>query len=126
MNLNLALLAVFDTVARDGSVTRAAEALMVTQPAVSRQLRSLEEQIGAKLFERAGRGIRLTADGEVLADYTRRIIALIDEAQSQMSELRGLRRGRLAIGAGTNISVHLLPEAIVRFRQRFPGIALHL
>jgi DNA-binding transcriptional LysR family regulator len=126
MPLDLSLLSVFDAVARHGNVTRAAEALSVTQPAVSKQLKALQRQVGAKLFDRAGRGVRLSADGEVLADYARRIMALADEAESQMNELRGLRRGQLSIGAGSTVSVYLLPEAIVRFRQRFPGVSLHL
>jgi DNA-binding transcriptional LysR family regulator len=82
--------------------------------------------VGARLIERAGRGIRLTAQGRTLADYSRRILELALDAETALADEQHLRRGRLAIGAGPTLSTYLLPDALVRFRQRFPGITLHL
>lgn len=119
-------LAAFDAVIRTGGVTRAAELLGVTQPSISRQLQELQRSFGTKLVERWGRGIRPTRAGELLGDYTKRIFALVSEAERAVHDLQQLRRGRLAVGAGTTLGVYLLPEALVRFRQRFPGISLEM
>jgi DNA-binding transcriptional LysR family regulator len=126
MDLDLQSLELFDAVGRLRNVTRAAESLMVSQPAVSKRLKALERRLEVTLLERSGRGIRLTSEGELLAGFTRRIFSLVGEALTQLGDLQQLRRGRLAIGAGTTVAVYLMPEAIVRFRQRFPGITLHL
>jgi DNA-binding transcriptional LysR family regulator len=124
--MNLSHLAVFHAVATEGSVSRAAERLMVSQPAVSKQLRDFERSLGTPLFDRLPKGVRPTAAGELLAGYARRIFALEAEAGQALAELRGLRRGRLSVGASTTIGVYLLPEVFVRFRQAYPGIAMHL
>src|SRR3954451_4576553 len=127
MSINLAHLAVFHAIACEGSVSRAAERLMVSQPAVSKQLRQLERSLGGgRLFDRLPKGVRPTAAGELLAGYARRIFALQAEAEQALAELRGLGRGRLSVGASTTIGVYLLPEVFVRFRQAYPGIAMHL
>jgi DNA-binding transcriptional LysR family regulator len=124
MSLRLEHLRLFHAVAEKKSVTRAAEMLAISQPAVSKQLKLLEKGAGVRLIERSGRGISLTREGEVLADYVRRIFSLVTEAESALADLQGLRNGHVAIGAGTTVGVYALPEAIVRFRQRFPAIAL--
>jgi DNA-binding transcriptional LysR family regulator len=72
------------------------------------------------------KGVRLTQAGELLAGYARRIFALREEAEAALEELRGVRRGSLTVAATTTIGVYLLPELFVKFRQAFPGIALHL
>ena len=77
------------------SISRAGERLMVSQPAVSKQLRLLERALGTKLVDRESKGVRLTAAGEVLSGYARRIFALAEDAEQAMAELQGLRRGRL-------------------------------
>jgi DNA-binding transcriptional LysR family regulator len=126
MALNFTQLAAFHAVAEAGSVSRAAVALGVSQPAVSKQVKLLERTVGAELFERTVRGVRLTAAGEVLADYARRIYGLAREAEQAMDDLQSLRRGRLVIGASPTVGTYLLPELLVRFRQRFPGVHLAL
>lgn len=126
MPLNLNHLAVFQAVAEAGSVSVGAEKLLVSQPAVSKQIKELERAIQTQLFERHARGVRLTDAGTVLADYARRIFGLAAEAEQALNDLSALRRGTLAIGAGTTVGVYLLPRALVHFRRRFPGIQLHL
>src|SRR3954454_469265 len=110
MAYELAHLAVFHAIAGEGGITRAAEKLGISQPAVSKQLKSLERSLGLRLVERQGRGIQLTAQGTLLSEYARRIFNLVDEAEASMNDLNRLRRGRLGIGAGTTIGVYVLPD----------------
>jgi DNA-binding transcriptional LysR family regulator len=124
--MNLGHLAVFHAVATQGNVSRAAERLMVSQPAISKQVRQLERALGAALFERLPRGMRLTRAGELLAGYAARLFALEAEAERAIAELQGLRRGRLVVGASNTIGMYLLPDVFVRFRRRFPGVELQL
>src|SRR5438093_270946 len=124
--MNFGHLAVFHAVAREGNVSRAAERLLISQPAVSKQLKELERSFGTFLFDRLPQGMRLTAAGQTLASYANRIFALEAETQQAMDELRGLRRGRLSVGASTTIGVYLLPEVFVRFHRAYPGIQLRL
>ncbi|MGB7158637.1 MAG: LysR substrate-binding domain-containing protein [Tepidisphaeraceae bacterium] len=122
MSLNLSHLAVFHAVADAGSVSRGAERLLVSQPAVSKQVKQLERAMNVALFERRPRGVVLTRPGEVLADYARRIFELADEAESAVGDVGALRRGTLRIGASPTIGTYLLPNVLVHFRRRFPGI----
>jgi DNA-binding transcriptional LysR family regulator len=124
--MNLNHLAIFHAVAEAENLTRAAERLMISQPAVSKQLKEFERAMGTPLFDRLPRGVRLTEAGTVLAGYARRLFALAEEAELAIGELRGLRRGRLRVGASTTIGVYLLPEVFVRFRRAHPGVQLQL
>jgi|SRR5665213_783721 len=126
MSMNLGHLAVFHAVAEAKSVSGGAESLLISQPAVSKQVRLLEQSLGTTLFERTPRGVILTEAGAVLAGYARRIFSLEAEAVRALDEIRGLKRGRLAIGASTTIGVYLLPEIFVRFRQQYPEIEASL
>lgn len=126
MALNLHHLALFQAVAEEQSVSRASERLMVSQPAVSKQLQQLERAVGVPLFDRTPRGVRSTQAGELLSGYARRIFALAEEAERAIEELRGLRRGSLAVAAGTTIGVHLLPDVVVAFRREHPAVRIDL
>lgn len=119
-------LAIFHAVAEAGSFSRGADRLLVSQPAVSKQVGELEARLGVKLFDRLPKGIRLTEAGSVLAAYARRMLDLEEQAERAMAELRGLTRGRLAIGASTTIGAYLLPEILGQFRRMHPGVELHL
>jgi DNA-binding transcriptional LysR family regulator len=124
--MNLNHLAIFYAVAEEGSVSRGAERLLVSQPAVSKQLRALERAMGTPLMDRLPRGVRLNEAGALLAGYAKRMFALADEAQRAMDELRGLQRGRLSVGASTTIGVYLLPKILVKFSQLYPAVQMHL
>jgi DNA-binding transcriptional LysR family regulator len=124
--MNLNHLSIFHAVANEGSVSAGAERLLISQPAVSKQLKMFEKSLGVTLFDRHPRGVRLTAAGEILAGFAERIFSLEDQAQCALQECEGVRRGRLAIGASTTIGVYMLPEVFVRFRQRHPQIDLTL
>src|SRR5882672_7157171 len=97
-NLSLRQLRAFVEVARASSIGRAAEALHLTQPAVSMQVRDLERAVGLPLLERAGRGLRLTTTGEYFLVFARRILATLKEAEDTIARLRGLKGGRVVIG----------------------------
>ncbi len=90
------------------------------------QVAELEESLGTPLFDRLPRGVRLTDAGETLLGYAQRIAALEEEAGRAMRELRGLQRGRLAVGASTTIGSYLLPALLGEFRRRHPAVALEL
>src|ERR1700685_3869331 len=124
--LNLNHLAIFHAVAKAGNITGAAEQLLISQPAVSKQLRELERSLGVRLFDRLPRGVRPTEAGAILREYSQRLFALTEQAENALAELRGLHRGRLRIGASTTIGVYFLPDLFVRFRQDHPGVQFHL
>lgn len=124
MALNLAHLAVVHAVSQEMNVSKAAERLLVSQPAVSKQLRELEREVGTPLFDRLPRGVRPTQAGTILADYARRIFDLAAEAEQRLADLRGLQRGELRIGSSTTIAVYLLPPVFVAFRKAHPGVRL--
>ncbi len=124
--LNRNQLALFRAVAEAGSFSRAAVAVHVSQPAISMQVGELEENLGLRLFERLPRGVRLTGAGADLLEYVRRIGRLEEEAERTLAEWKGLRRGRLAVGASQTIGVYLLPEILGEFRRRHPGVEIAL
>jgi DNA-binding transcriptional LysR family regulator len=126
MALNLIHLAAFHAVAETGSVTAGAERLMVSQPAVSKQVRELERAVQARLFDRTAKGVRATPAGEALAGYARRLFALVEEAEGALRDLSSLRHGTLSVAATHTIGTYLLPQTIVHFRRRFPGVTLRL
>ena len=119
-------LALFRAVAEAGGFSRAAEVIHVSQPAISMQVAELEESFGTPLFDRLPRGVRLTDAGRTLLGYAQRIAILEGEAERAMRELRGLERGRLALGASKTIGGYLLPAVLGKFRRLHPGVELHL
>jgi DNA-binding transcriptional LysR family regulator len=123
--MNLHHLSIFKTVCEEGGISRGAKRLLISQPAVSKQLKQLEMAVGTQLIDRAPGGLRLTQAGELLLDYARRIFSVENEAEQALSQLRGLHRGRLAVGASMTIGVYLLPELLAAFRRKHPSIELH-
>jgi DNA-binding transcriptional LysR family regulator len=119
-------LALFHAVAQAGSISRGAARARVSQPAVSKQIAELEAALGLRLLERLPRGCRLTEAGRMLEDYAQRWTSLENDAARAIEEYRGLKRGRLAIGASQTIGGYLLPGMIAEFHRRFPEIELQL
>jgi len=115
----------FATVAEHANISRAAVALHLSQPAVSGQLRQLQDEFGEPLYQRAGRGIRLTAAGEQLAVYATRIRETVGQAHAYRNALRGLERGTLRIGASTTPASYLLPYLIAEFHRQHPDVTVH-
>ena len=124
--MRLDALHVFLLVADYEHITRAAEELMLTQPAVTRTIHSLEQEAGLPLFERQGRRIALTEAGRVMQTYVRRIIALERELEESLADLRDVEAGEVIISASKTTGAYLLPPAIAQFRTLHPHIALQL
>lgn len=117
---------VFHAVAKHLSFTKAAEALFMTQPAVTFQIRQLEEQLNTRLFDRAQGHITLTSAGAIALEYADRILALTTELDSRMKELSGQLAGPLLIGASTTIADFLLPKILGEFKARYPAVVPRL
>ncbi|HUC51669.1 MAG TPA: LysR family transcriptional regulator [Xanthobacteraceae bacterium] len=116
------MLAYVDAVARHGSIRKAADALHVASSALNRQILDLEMDLGAALFERLPRGVRLTAAGEVFLVYARQAISQLKVVESQVQQLRGLMRGQVAVAAVESVAAELLPSAITEFQSAHPNV----
>ena len=119
-------LQVFHAVAKQRSFTRAAEALFMTQPAVTFQIRQLEEQYRIRLFERRTGDVALTPAGELVFSYAERILALNDELDTRLGELSGEVSGQLLIGASTTTGETLLPQLLGEFDAQYPRVRARL
>ena len=114
----------FLAVAEQRHFTRAARALGIAQPSVSAHVRRLEADAGTQLFHRMKGRISLTPAGEALLPFARRIVADVDAATTEIREVEGLARGRLAVGATPSLAATLLPAVLARFHTAYPGIDL--
>ncbi len=121
MDVHLRDLRYFLAVADELHVTRAAQRLFVSQPALSRQIQVLEQHVRAPLFARGPRGVTLTAAGRALVPYARRTVATWDEAQSAVTEVVAAAERTLTIGMSIGIGRGLVPAAVEAFQQRHPG-----
>jgi DNA-binding transcriptional LysR family regulator len=119
-------LQVFHAVAKHLSFTKAAEALFMTQPAVTAQIRQLEEHFNTRLFDRARGGISLTAAGILALEYAERILDVSAELDSRMQEMGGILSGTLLIGASTTIADYLLPKVLGTYKASFPAVVPQL
>ena len=125
--VNLDLYQVFYTVAKSGSLTKAAEELYISQPAVSRSIKQLETQLGVTLFTRTHRGMTLSAQGgKVIFNEVERALALLNEAENRIEEMKKSATGTIRIGASDTIFEYFLADKIVDFHQRFPGVKIEL
>ncbi len=125
MNVTLRQLKVFESVARQLSFTRAAEELYLTQPAVSMQIKQLEQQIGLPLFEQLGKRIYLTEAGEEVRRYAQRISAELRELADGLEALRGLNSGRLRLTVASTAN-YFATDLLAAFTHRQPGITFQL
>ena len=126
MALNLHLLRIFSVVAEQNTFSGAAQALHISQPAVSKGVQELEKQVGVPLLERGGRGVRLTEAGGALQEHARAIFAAEIAAEEDLQSRRGLSRGMLRIGASLTIANYYLPEMLARFHEMYPQLEMRL
>ncbi len=119
-------LSYFIKVAETKSISRAAEELFLTQPAVSKQISALEEELGARLFDRIGRKVLLTRAGENLYSRADRILRSVDEAKTAIHDMSSECSGELLIGASDHISLHRLPDVLKAYIAAFPKVDLKL
>lgn len=124
--MNLEQLRSFTEVASIGHFTHAAERLHVAQPSLSRQISTLEGELGVELFHRARGNIALTSAGERLLPLARRMLADAETARAEMAELAGLRAGRVRIGATPTLCTSLVAETLAGFHARYPGIEVEI
>jgi len=125
MHLTLRQLECFSAVAKDLSFTRAAEALHLTQPAVSMQVRQLEQQTGVAVTEQIGKQVHLTEAGEEVLRYAKSILQQVDELDDVLSKLKGLSGGELRIAAISSAN-YFAPKLLGVFHQRFPDVGVSM
>jgi DNA-binding transcriptional LysR family regulator len=125
MHVTLRQLRVFEAVARHLSYTKASRELHLTQPAVSMQVRQLEDELGLPLFEKLGKQTELTEAGRELYQYSRGINRALQEMEEVMESLKGVSRGRLNIAVASTVN-YFAPRLLAVFHQRYPGINLRL
>lgn len=124
--LNLVHLKVLAAVARHASVTEAARELHYSQPSVSHHLARLEAATGVKLVQRVGRGIRLTPEGELLANRATEIVGRVEAATNELAAQVGLRTGRVRLAANASVLATIVPKAAVALSEAHPGLELVL
>lgn len=119
-------LQVFFAVAKHGSFTRAADSLFMTQPAVTFQIKQLEEHFNCRLFERQHQKIALTEAGRLVFGFAEKILALSDEMEGRVAELTGQMGGTLDIGASTTLGEFILPAVLSQFNELYPQVHLRM
>ena len=125
--VNLELYRVFYTVAKCGSLTRAAEELYISQPAVSQSVKQLENQLGISLFNRTHRGMELSSQGgKLIFAEVEQALKLLSEAENRIAEMKSSATGTVRIGASDTIFEYFLADKIVDFHERFPSVKIEL
>ncbi|PPE71934.1 LysR family transcriptional regulator [Solimonas fluminis] len=119
-------LTTFIAVAESGSFTQAAEALHLSQPAVSKRITALEEQVGQPLFDRVGRQVSLTDAGRTLLPYAKKVLQDLEDGRRALSHLHEKVAGRLSIGTSHHIGLHRLPPVLRAFTQQYPEVDLDI
>ena len=125
MNVTLRQLRVFESVARLLSYTRAAEELHLSQPAVSMQIRQLEDNLGLPLFERVGKQVYLTEAGQQMSHYSRGVEQQLSEAEPVLENLKGLRQGRLVLAVASTAN-YFVPRLFAEFNKKYEAVSLSL
>ncbi|MWV42651.1 LysR family transcriptional regulator [Paenibacillus sp. HJL G12] len=126
MQVNLEWYRVFYWIARTGSLSKAAERLHITQPAVSHTVKQLESALGGPLFFRTSKGVTLTKEGKVLFQYTDQVFHMIDSAEQAIAEMNNLNSGEIAIGASDTLCKHFLLPYLEEFHVLHPAIRIQV
>ncbi len=119
-------LTTFLEISKLGSFSRAGQKLFRSQPAVSAQIRQLEQEYGQKLFDRVGKSVRLTAAGESLIIYAKRLLALKDESLRAVADLSSSPRGILSIGANEATCLYVLPDIFGEYHKHYPSVQISI
>ncbi|HWW07075.1 LysR family transcriptional regulator [Collimonas sp.] len=126
MTFDLRQLTAFTTIVATGSLGRSADALHVTQPALSRTIKRLEEQVGAALFERHSKGMQLTEIGRALVPHATLLLREAEHATEEIDAMRGLVKGTIRVGAVGSIASLVLPQAIGEVLKKWPTLHVHV
>ncbi len=113
-------------IAREGSITNAANFLHVTQPTLSRQIRDLEEELGQKLFTRSSHHMTLTAEGMILRKRAEEIVSMVDKTEAEFNSMENVVSGDIYIGGGETDAMKLVAQIACELRMNYPGIHYHL
>ena len=124
--MDISALQAFIAVAEAGSFSRAAERIFLTQPAISKRIAALEQEIGARLFDRVGRKIHLTQAGEALLARTRAVLGELEDIKRDITNLSGTIAGELSIATSHHIGLHRLPGPLKRFHETYTTVRLNL
>jgi len=119
-------LQVFYSVAKNLSFTKASQELYITQPAITKHIKELEEEYGLRFFDRKGNRIYLTNAGQVLLDHAEQILSLHRKLDFEMSTFKDRVSGQLKLGASTTIAQYVIPQVLSAFHKKFPKIKLSL
>jgi Transcriptional regulator len=119
-------LKVFHTVASRLSFTKASEELHISQPAVTKHIKEIENQLSAKLFDRKGTSIQLTQNGKILYEYAEKIRGLYRDLEFEISQVNQQHKGKLIIGASTTVAQYILPEILAKFNAYYKDIKIEL
>ncbi len=124
--MNFRRLEIFYETAKNLSMTEASKKLYITQPSVSQAIKELEEEINSKLFDRIGKKLYLTHEGEIFLIYTRRILNLYEESNKILSEINDGERGKIYLGASSTIGTYILPEIMNNYCNAYKNIDISL
>src|SRR5438270_9042175 len=116
----------FLEVARLNSFSKAAETCFRTQPAISSQIRALEEEVGAKLFDRSGGKVSLTAPGKAFQKYAEQQMEARKQMLATLAEMERIPRGEIVVGANEATCLHVLPEVFAEFKKQYPSVAVSI
>ena len=126
MNINFELYRIFYTVAVCGNITKASKELMISQPAVTKQLKTLENQLGGELFIRTKKGVILTDNGREIFNYVKHAITCFQNAEMQFSNLKNLEKGTIKIGVSTTLAKLYLIKQLKSFHKDHPNIGIEI
>lgn len=126
MNINLEYYRVFYVVAKHKNITKAADELMISQPAISKCIKQLEEQLGGTLFTRTKRGVVLTEEGEAFYKYISQALEFIHNAENKFSDMVNLEVGTIKIGSSTTLTKTILMPYLEKFHKKYPKIKIEI
>jgi DNA-binding transcriptional LysR family regulator len=124
--MDLHQLRLFQALAETGSFSKAAARCHISQPALWIHIKHLEQELNVSLVDRLPRGVQLTEAGTIVVEYTKKMFGMIEEMNTAIGDLLGLKRGKLLIAASTTPGIYILPDALGRFKLEYPGIELDL
>lgn len=126
MNINFELYRIFYTVANHGNITKASEELLISQPAISKSIKNLEEQLGGTLFVRTKRGVILTEEGKEFYKYIKQAMEFIQNAESKFTDMINLETGTIKIGISTTLTKEFLLPYLEIFHSKYPNINIEI
>lgn len=126
MDVNLELYKIFYTVATYKSISKAANILYISQPAVTVQIKKLEEQIGVTLFNRTKRGSTLTNEGKILYEYVSSALNILNNGENTLKNIKNIDSGIIRIGSSTTVAEHVLMPYLEKFHQKFPNVEIQI